>query len=121
MMLVVGIILLVIQYGIFVRDQPGSQLTVNQQVKVVQKITNNIFVNVGVTANERRQFRVVTKDGLPVFRSNRRDSGILGTLTAAQVVTVKAQKRNWTQVEWKDPDSQEIRTGWVFTRYLKKI
>ena len=105
----------------FLKDQSTSQLPVNQRVKIVQKITNNIFVNVGVSSVERRQFRVVTKDELPAFRSNRRDSGKIGSLTAGQVVTVKFQKRNWTQIEWKDTASQEMRTGWVFTRYLKKI
>jgi len=45
----------------------------------------------------------------------------LAVLIAAKVVTVKIQKRNWTLVEWQDADSQEMRTGWVFTRYLKKI
>ncbi|MEO8428183.1 MAG: hypothetical protein ABI651_13820 [Verrucomicrobiota bacterium] len=119
--LVVVILGLVIEYGLFVKDQPTSQLAAKQRVKIVQKITNNIFVNVGVSAEERSQFRLVTKDGLPVFRSKRRDAGKVARLSAAQVVTVKLQKRNWTQVEWKDTESQEMLTGWVFTRYLKKM
>lgn len=119
--LLAGVILLVIEYGHFVKDQPTSQLPANQRVKIAQKITNNIFVNVGVSAAERSQFRVVTKDWLPVFRSNRRDSGKVATLAAAQVVTVKLKRRNWTQIEWKDAESQEMLCGWVFTRYLKKL
>ncbi len=119
--LVVAILSLVIEYGVFVKDQPTSQLPAKQRVQIVQKITNNIFVNVGVRQEERRQFRVVTKDELPAFRSNRRNSAKIGSLTAGQVVTVKFQKRNWTQIEWKDAGSQEMLTGWVFTRYLKKI
>lgn len=119
--LVIAVLSLVLEYGVFVKDQPTSQLPANQRVKIVQKITNNIFVNVGVHEEERRQFRVITKDELPAYRSNRRDSGKIGTLTAGQVVTVKFQKRNWTQIEWRDTASQEMLTGWVFTRYLKKI
>lgn len=119
--LVVAILSLVIEYGVFVKDQPTSQLPAKQRVQIVQKITNNIFVNVGVHQEERRQFRVVTKDELPAFRSNRCNSGKIGSLTAGQVVTVKFQKRNWTRIEWKDAASQEMLTGWVFTRYLKKI
>ena len=122
--IVIGLIVMILHLTLehsVLKDQSTSQLPVKQRVKIVQKITNNIFVNVGVSAEERRRFRVVTKDAVPVFRFNRRDAGKIGSLTAGQVVTVKFQKRNWTEIEWKDTASQEMRTGWVFTRYLKKI
>lgn len=92
--LVIAILGLVLEYGVFVKDQPTSQLPAKQRVQLIQKITNNIFVNVGVHQEARRQFRVVTKDGLPAFRSNRRDSGKIGSLTAGQIVTVRFQKHS---------------------------
>lgn len=116
-----GLLLLVADHAFFGKDQPPSHLPNNQRVKIVQMISNNIFVNAGVSHEQRRQFRIVTRDGLPVFRSNRIDSGRIGALAAARVVTVKRQKRNWTLVEWQDANSQAMQTGWVFTRYLKRI
>jgi hypothetical protein len=118
---VIAIVSLVLEYGFFQEDKPNSQLPEKARVKIVQKIANNIFINVGIHQEDRRQFSVVIKDELPAFRSNRRDSGKIGSLTAGQVVTVKSRKRNWAQVEWKDANSQEMRTGWVFIRYLKKL
>lgn len=119
--LLVAIMSLVIEYGVFAKEQTDSELPLTQRVKIVQKITNNIFLNGGITGKERSQFRIVTKDRLPVFQSNRRDSARVATLRAAQIVFVKSKKRNWTQVEWKDLESDMMFTGWVFTRYLKKI
>jgi hypothetical protein len=119
--LVIGILLLVIQYSIFEKHSSSLQIAINQRVKIVQNVTNNILISSGVTVDERRQIRIVSKDNLPVFRSNRRDSERVATLSAGQVVVVKRKNRNWTQVEWRDNDTQQISTGWVFTRYLKRI
>ena len=108
---------MVVDHAIYDKKEKASQTS----IKFVQKITNNIFVEAGVPIEARQQFRIVTKNGLPVFRSNRRDSERIGTLDATQVVVITAKKRNWTQVEWRDPNTGEMRSGWVFTRYLKKI
>jgi hypothetical protein len=119
--LIIGILLLTINHSIFEKLNPSLQITINQRVKIVQQITNNITINIGATAEDRRHIRIVSKDDLPVFRYNRRDSEKVATLSAGQVVIVKQKNRNWTQVQWRDNDTRENCTGWVFTRYLKKI
>ena len=115
--IIAGVLLMVADHAIYDKKEKASPTN----IKIVQKITNNIFVEAGVPIEARKQFRIVAKNGLPVFRSNRRDSERIGTLDATQVVVITAKKRNWTQVEWRDPNTEEMRSGWVFTRYLKKI
>lgn len=119
--LIIGILLLAINHSVFEKHDPSIQVTVNQRVKIVQQITNNIIINIGATAEDRRHIRIVSKDDLPVFRSNRRDSEKVATLSAGQVVIVKQKNRNWTQIKWRANDTQQSYTGWVFTRFLKKL
>ena len=102
-------------------SRPQSVTNINQQVKIVQKVTSVVFIENGIGHEARRLFRVISKNNVPVFSSNRRDSVKLGTIDAGQIVIVKTRKRNWTEIEWKDATTGEVCRGWVYTRYLKKI
>jgi hypothetical protein len=118
--LIAVIVSLAIEYGFLVRRQPESPATTRQEVRIVQRIVQKYRVT-NISLDVHPRLAVVCKDQLPVFRSHRRDSSRLGVLSGAQLVIIKSQKRKWTQIEWRDQMSQEVHTGWVFARYLKRI
>lgn len=119
--LIIVILGLVIEYRFFASDPPPNQITINQKVKVVQKIANNVFVDLQVQPALTNKYRIVTTDDLPVFRKNRRDSEQIGLLCSGQLVVVQFKMRNWAYVEWKGPRDDSRQMGWVYTRYLKRV
>jgi hypothetical protein len=98
-----------------------NKTEIKEYIEKVRNATYNIVNEKGISSQVLCSFRIVIKDNLPVFISHRKKSGRMGVLRIGQVVTVKFKKRNWTKVEWLDPITEEIQSGWVFTRYLKKI
>ena len=55
---------------------------------------------------------------LVVYKSNRKDSERVGSISEGQQVEVIYKKRNWTKIVYIDDYSKEYKEGWVFTRYL---
>lgn len=66
-------------------------------------------------------FRYVSADILNVRSSASVKSDIIGYLHFSQVVVVVEKQRNWSLVEWRNPDTRAQVSGWVFTRYLKRF
>jgi len=121
MMMFVMLLQVALEYSPPPKQQPSIQVVVKQHVKVIQNITNSFFAPQKIPNQELPLFGVITKERLPVFQSNRRDSVRLATLPATQLVIIKNQKRNRILIEWRDLETSEMRSGWVFTRYVKKI
>lgn len=92
-----------------------------QQVRIVQRTVQTVVINNGFSSDVQRSLRIVNHDHLPVYRANRRDSPRMTILSRAKVVTAISQRRNWTEITWSENEEGELRSGWVYTRYLKKI
>jgi len=75
----------------------------------------------GISSNveQLKSIRYVSATNLNVRYSNSRKSKIVGTLHFGNLVIIVNKRRNWTLVEWSDPNSEILIRGWVFTRYLK--
>lgn len=65
--------------------------------------------------------RIISCENLNVRSGPSNNSMIIGNFRFGQVVTVVRKNRNWTLVQWKSEDDDLEITGWVYTRYLKKI
>jgi hypothetical protein len=63
-------------------------------------------------------FRYVSADILNVRSSASIKSETVGYLRFSSTVLIIEKKKNWTLIEWRDPDTEARITGWVFTRYL---
>ncbi|MCL1164444.1 SH3 domain-containing protein [Shewanella chilikensis] len=67
------------------------------------------------------EFRYISADILNVRYSATQKSETIGYLRFGYAVVVIEKQRNWTLIEWNDPDSDVQITGWVFSRYLAKF
>jgi hypothetical protein len=65
--------------------------------------------------------RYISADILNVRSSASQKSEVIGYLYFSSAILVIEKKKNWTLVEWSDPDTSVKVTGWVFSRYLKKF
>ncbi|MCI0130027.1 SH3 domain-containing protein [Vagococcus sp. CY53-2] len=74
----------------------------------------------GYVSSFNEESRVQTIKSLSVYKSNRKDSEILGKLVAGQEVEIIEKKRNWTKVVYMDNHDNNFKIGWVLTRYLDK-
>ncbi|WP_088034975.1 SH3 domain-containing protein [Evansella clarkii] len=96
------------QEGSFTSEKAGIKW-LNDELKkdVSQQITN--------------QFRIVTKDGLNVYKQKTKNSRINAKLETGNVVQIIQKERNWCYVIYSDYENNQIKEGWVFTRYLAQI
>ena len=68
-----------------------------------------------------KKFRIVSKNGLPVYELKTKNSRTTGVLNVGYVVQISQKDRNWSYVIYTDHETGEYIEGWVFTRYLKQI
>jgi uncharacterized coiled-coil DUF342 family protein len=66
-------------------------------------------------------FRFVSADILNVRSSPSVKSEIIGNLRFSSSVMVIEKRKNWTLIEWNNPETDAEITGWVFSRYLVKF
>ncbi|WP_298848179.1 SH3 domain-containing protein [uncultured Salinicola sp.] len=66
-------------------------------------------------------FRYVSADVLNVRYSASKKAETVGYLHFGYAVIVISREKNWTLIEWSDPDSEIRINGWVFSRYLAKF
>ena len=86
-------------------------------VKELKSTVNSVIDN----KNALSSLRYVSADILNVRSSASRKSEIIGYLYFSSAILVIEKKKNWTLVEWSEPDTDVKVTGWVFSRYLKKF
>jgi len=86
-------------------------------VKELKSTVNSAIDNKSALSS----LRYISADILNVRSSASRKSGIIGYLYFSSAILVIEKKKNWTLVEWSDPDTGVKVTGWVFSRYLKKF
>jgi hypothetical protein len=66
-------------------------------------------------------YRYVSADVLNVRSSPSIKSNTIGSLHFSASVYIIEKRKDWSLVNWKDPNSEVQITGWVFTRYLSKF
>jgi len=86
-------------------------------VKELKSTVNSTIDNKNVLSS----LRYVSANILNVRISASNKSDIIGYLYFSSAILVLEKKKNWTLVEWNDPNSDVQVTGWVFSRYLKKF
>jgi uncharacterized protein YukE len=86
-------------------------------VKELKSTVNSAIDN----KNSLSSLRYVSADILNVRSSASRKAEIIGYLYFSSAILVIEKKKNWTLVEWSEPDTGVKVTGWVFSRYLKKF
>lgn len=89
-------------------------------VKESLKWLNN-EIKEDVSKEDLKNLRIITKNNLIAREENRVASGISAKLNSGDVVQIIDKKKNWTYVLLSNYEDDEIKEGWVFTRYLKKI
>ena len=65
--------------------------------------------------------RYVSASTLNVRYSASINSDLIGYLRFSSAVLILEKQKNWTLIEWSDPENDAKITGWVFTRYLKRF
>ncbi len=65
--------------------------------------------------------RFVSADILNIRVSNSVKSETIGYLRFSSAVLVIEKRKNWTLIEWNNPDTEAKIKGWVFSRYLAKF
>ena len=87
-------------------------------------LIKELKLSVSSTINNKEilsAFRYVSADTLNVRSSASVKSEIIGYLRFSSTVLVVKKEKNWTLIEWNDPDTDIQITGWVFTRYLARF
>jgi hypothetical protein len=65
--------------------------------------------------------RYVSADILNVRASASANAKSIAYLRFSSAVLIIEKRKNWTLIEWNDPESDAQITGWVFSRYLAKF
>ncbi len=65
--------------------------------------------------------RYVSADKLNVRINASRKSEKIGVLYFPSVVIIIEKRKNWSLIEWREPDTEVSIRGWVFSRYLAKF
>ncbi len=100
---------------------PSTTSAPQEQVRIAQKVIQNVIVIQGLGPDAHKHLRVVKRHGAPVHRSKRRASPKLTTLPRAKPVAVVARQRHWTKVSWSENEGRGTQVGWVHTQHLKKV
>lgn len=88
----------------------------NEALKQIKKV-----VSQNIEPHLLNEYRFVTAQVLNIRSSHSQKSKVIDEISLGQVVRIKYKKRNWTLIEYNYEGSDEIFTGWVFTRYLCKF
>jgi len=68
-----------------------------------------------------KRYRVVIGSALHVRSSASRNAEIVDELEAGKIVRLLDKNRYWCHVEYHDLDTDEVRYGWVYGRYLRRL
>ncbi len=96
-----------------------SRSTGRSPNKLIEQRLSDVVEHSQYPAFAFRNNRWVATERLLAYRKAMQRSGRIGVLYRARVVTIVQRHRNWTQVQWRDQG--EILTGWVFSRYLRRV
>ena len=87
-------------------------------------LAKELKANVNATVDNKgvlNSLRYVSDDVLNVRTSAAVKSETIGYLRFSSTVLVIEKRKNWTLIEWHDPETDAQIIGWVFSRYLAKF
>lgn len=73
------------------------------------------------TYEQLAPYRFVTASSLRVRETGSTKSLQMDSLAFGTIVKLEEKSKDWSFVAYMDTDTQDIKTGWVFTRYLEKL
>lgn len=95
-----------------------NQFTFNSRRELIQQI-KKLPPDINLTALS--DYRVVTTDHLRLRKHPNMSSSIIYELSRGKLVKVLKKQKDWTFIEVDSCNSEEVLSGWVFTRYIAKL
>jgi hypothetical protein len=114
---IVGLILLIIEYCVFIPTLHPQEPAAQQKVREQRKLAIYALNQLGIKSVA---YRVTAADRVPAYAHCRRDAPRTGELELGQTVEIVQKNRNWCEVIWLDANGR-TRGGWVQTRYLRRL
>lgn len=110
----IGLLPFIVSWTCSTTSAPVNNTQIVQTIKkeVRQANVGHVFYS---------SFRMVVKDELPVRRSNKMKSRIKYYLDFGSMVKIEYKNKNWTKVGYTNAYTEEMETGWVLTRYIKRL
>lgn len=93
----------------------------NEEIKYIVKATKQVVSTMEVDNSFYNTVRIVVKDGLEVRESKSMKSGVKYYLEYGTLVKIEQKNRNWTKISYTNEYTDERETGWVLTRYIKRL
>ncbi len=94
---------------------------INSDKRILKKELNS-RINPSIhNKNILKSIRYVSADILHVRASASAKAKSIGYLYFSDIALILDKKKNWTLIEWNDPENNTRITGWVFSRYLTKF
>jgi hypothetical protein len=99
----------------FVRS--NLQQTKKEVVKEIKANVKSTVENIELL----KAMKLVSADVLNVRADASNQSDLIGQLQFSSVVLVIEKRKNWSLIQWSNPDTGVSIKGWVFSRYLKSF
>lgn len=80
----------------------------------------NVLKDIPMNKELKTNYRMVIKDTLVVRTSPKTKSNVVYVLDKSAIVFVEEKKKNWSKVLFRN-EAGEDQSGWVYTRYIKKL
>ncbi|WP_411685358.1 SH3 domain-containing protein [Bacillus subtilis subsp. subtilis] len=80
----------------------------------------NVLKDIPMNKELKTNYRMVIKDTLVVRTRPKTNSNVAYVLDKSSIVFVEEKKKNWSKVLFRN-EAGEDQSGWVYTRYIKKL
>ncbi|MGG0902973.1 SH3 domain-containing protein [Bacillus subtilis] len=80
----------------------------------------NVLKDIPMNKELKTNYRMVIKDTLIVRTRPKTNSNVAYVLDKSSIVFVEEKKKNWSKVLFRN-EAGEDQSGWVYTRYIKKL
>ncbi|AFJ61603.1 MULTISPECIES: SH3 domain-containing protein [Bacillus] len=80
----------------------------------------NVLKDIPMNKELKTNYRMVIKDTLVVRTQPKTKSNVAYVLDKSSIVFVEEKKKNWSKVLFRN-EAGEDQSGWVYTRYIKKL
>lgn len=101
-------------------DESIKHFSINRRI-VVKEIQKEARTQLAIDSALLKNLRIVVAKCLNMRANKNRRSSVVALLYFGSIVRVIERRKNWTLVEYVNPESQLATQGWVFSRYLKKV
>lgn len=92
---------------------------IDKKPETVSK-AKNVLKDIPMNKELKTNYRMVIKDTLVVRTSPKTKSNVAYVLDKSAIVFIEEKKKNWSKVLFRN-EAGENQSGWVYTRYIKKL